>query len=66
MRKYLILSIAAVFVAASCTRTYRAIGDTHLAVFDHAHVQFVPDSLGGFTDADAEGIVHLATGRIIL
>ena len=29
MRKYLILSLAAVLVAASCTRTYRAIGDTH-------------------------------------
>ena len=66
MRKYLILSLAAVLVAASCTRTYRAIGDTHLTVFDHAHVQFLPDSLGGFTDADAEGIVHLTNGRIIL
>ena len=66
MRKYLILSLAAVLVAASCTRTYRAIGDTHLTVFDHAHVQFLPDSLGAFTDADADGIVHLTNGRIIL
>ena len=66
MRKYLILSLAAVLLAASCTRTYRAIGDTHLTVFDHAHVQFLPDSLGGFTDADADGIVHLTNGRIIL
>ncbi len=66
MRKYLILSLAAVLLAASCTRTYRAVGDTHLTVFDHAHVQFLPDSLGGFTDADAEGIVHLTNGRIIL
>ena len=66
MRKYLILSLSAVLLAASCTRTYRAIGDTHLTVFDHAHVQFLPDSLGGFTDADADGIVHLTNGRIIL
>ena len=66
MRKYLILSLAAVLLAASCTRTYRAVGDTHLTVFDHAHVQFLPDSLGGFTDADADGIVHLTNGRIIL
>ena len=66
MRKYLIFSLAAVLLAASCTRTYRAIGDTHLTVFDHAHVQFLPDSLGAFTDADAAGIVHLTNGRIIL
>ena len=66
MRKYLILSLAAVLATTACTRTYRAVGDTHLTVFDHAHVQFLPDSLGGFTDADAEGIVHLTNGRIIL
>ena len=63
MRKYLILSLAAVLATTACTRTYRAVGDTHLTVFDHAHVQFLPDSLGGFTDADAEGIVPVPAGQ---
>jgi hypothetical protein len=67
MRKYLILTaLVPVLLATGCVRTYRAAGDTHLTVFDHAHVQFLPDSLGNFTEADAEGIVHLTNGRIIL
>ena len=59
MRKYLILTALASVLLTGCVRTYRAVGDTHLTVFDHAHVQFLPDSLGSYTDADAEGIVHL-------
>ena len=66
MRKYLILTALLPVLLASCTRTYRACGDTHLEVFNRAHVQFLPDSLGTFTDTDAEGIVHLTNGRIIL
>lgn len=66
MRKFLILSLAAAIVATACTRTYRSLGDTHLTVFDRAHVQFLPDSLGAFADADAEGIIHLTNGRMIL
>ena len=66
MRKYLILTALASVLLTGCVRTYRAVGDTHLTVFDHAHVQFLPDSLGSYTDADAEGIVHLTNGRIIL
>ena len=67
MRKcFTLVALATVFLTASCTRTYRACGDTHLEVFNRAHVQFLPDSLDTFTDADAEGIVHLTNGRIIL
>ena len=66
MRKYFSLLLLAVTVATACTRTYRSLGDTHITVFDRAHVQFLPDSLGAFTEADAESIVHLANGRIIL
>ena len=54
MRKYLILTAFASVLLTGCVRTYRAVGDTHLTVFDHAHVQFLPDSLGSYTDADAE------------
>jgi len=66
MRKYLILTALVPVLLTSCTRTYRSVGDTHLEVFKQAHVQFLPDSLGTFTDADAEGIIHLTNGRIIL
>ena len=65
MKKMLFLAAVAV-LCASCVKSYRACGDTHLEVFSRAHLQFVPDSLGNFTDADAEGIVHLVNGRIIL
>ena len=66
MRKYLILTALVPVLLTSCVRTYRACGPTHLKVFNRAHVQFLPDSLGTFTPADAEGIVHLTNGRIIL
>ena len=66
MRKYLILTALVPVLLTSCVRTYRACGPTHLEVFNRAHVQFLPDSLGTFTPADAEGIVHLTNGRIIL
>ena len=66
MRKYLTLLLLAAVAGTACTRTYRSLGDTHLGVFDRAHVQFLPDSLGTFTEADADGIIHLTNGRIIL
>ena len=66
MRKSQILILSAALVATGCVRSYRACGPTHLEVFNRAHVQFLPDSLGTFTPADAEGIIHLTNGRIIL
>ena len=66
MRRYILFATFAAILLTGCTRTYRSLGDTHITVFDRAHVQFLPDSLGAFTDADAEGIVHLTNGRIIL
>ena len=66
MRRYILFAAFATVLLAGCTRTYRSLGDTHVTVFDRAHVQFLPDSLGTFTDADAEGIIHLTNGRIIL
>ena len=65
MKKFLLFAAVAV-LCASCVKSYRACGDTHLEVFSKAHLQFVPDSLGKYTDADAEGIIHLVNGRIIL
>ena len=66
MRKFLLLTAFAAVLTTACTKAYRACGDTSLPVFTEAHVQFLPDSLGSFTEADAEGIIHLANGRIIL
>ena len=66
MRKFLLLTAFAAVLTTACTKAYRACGDTSLPVFTAAHVRFLPDSLGSFTEADAEGIIHLANGRIIL
>lgn len=66
MRKIFLLTVFATVLVTACTKAYRACGDTHLSVFDKAHVQFLPDSLGTFTDADADGIIHLTNGRILL
>ena len=53
-------------IAASCTKTYKSVGDTHLSVFQKEALHWVPDSIGAFQDADADGIIRLGNGRIIL
>lgn len=64
------LFVAACILAAgltlSCTKTYKSFGDTHLSVFQKEPLRWIPDSLGSFNAADADGIIRLGNGRIIL
>lgn len=53
-------------VFASCTRTYRSVGDTHLTVFEKEPVRWIPDSLGSFAPGGEDGVIHVGNGRIIL
>ncbi len=43
-----------------------AIGDTHLEVFNKTNICFRPDAYANFTEADADGVIRLVNGRIIL
>lgn len=63
-----IIAIACILgaIAASCTKTYKSVGDTHLSVFQKEALHWVPDSIGAFQNADADGIIRLGNGRIIL
>ena len=64
----ILLTLSSLIPAAARSRVkpLPACGDFHLSVFDKALVQFLPDSLGGYTPADGEGIIHLTNGRILL
>ncbi len=43
-----------------------ALGDTHVQVFHETNICFRPDSFSNYTQADADGIIRLVNGRIIL
>ena len=58
--------LALVGLASCGPKEYPAMGDTDLKVFDEEVVCFHPDSLGNYTEANAEGIIRLVNGRIIL
>ena len=47
-------------------KEYPAIGDTHINVFENANVCFQPGKYENFNEADADGVIHLVNGRIIL
>ena len=47
-------------------KEYPAMGNTTINVFDKANVRYVPQSLGAYNAAGADGIIHLANGRILL
>lgn len=53
-------------VNAGNHKEYPAVGNTKMQVFDKVNVHFDPNKLGNFTDADADGIIRLVNGRIIL
>ena len=58
--------LALVGLASCGPKEYPAMGDTDLKVFDEEVVCFHPDSLGNYTEANAEDIIRLVNGRIIL
>ena len=67
MKKILFLAIAFIGLMSSCGhKEYPAIGDTHIKVFDKANVCFQPGKYENFTEADADGVIRLVNGRIIL
>lgn len=43
-----------------------ALGDTHIQVFDKTNVCFRPDSFPNYVPANADGVIRLVNGRIIL
>ena len=57
---------AALTAGAASHKELAARGNTTIKVFDKAPVRWNPDSLPNFSAADADGIIHLVNGRIIL
>lgn len=67
MKKILFLAIALVGMLSSCGhKEYPAIGDTHIKVFENTNICFQPGKFENFNEADADGVIHLVNGRIIL
>lgn len=67
MKKMLFLAITFIGLMSSCGhKEYPAIGDTHIKVFDKTNVCFQPGKYENFTEADADGVIRLVNGRIIL
>ena len=67
MKKILFLAITLVGMLTSCGhKEYPAIGDTHIKVFENTNVCFQPDKYQNFNEAEADGVIHLVNGRIIL
>lgn len=63
------LAVAAVFAMPANAANHKelpAMGDTHLQVFDKTNVFFRPDSFANYTPANADGVIRLVNGRIIL
>ena len=67
MKKILFLAIALVGMLSSCGhKEYPSIGDTHINVFENTNICFQPDKYQNFNEADADGVIHLVNGRIIV
>ena len=67
MKKILFLAIALVGMLTSCGhKEYPAIGDTHIKVFENTNICFQPDKYTNFNEADADGVINLVHGRLIL
>lgn len=66
----LILSLFIATASTAATKTshkeYAAKGSTTIKVFDKVNVHYAPNALSGFNEADADGIIRLVNGRIIL
>lgn len=63
------LAVAAAFIMPSCTGGHKelpAVGNAHMQVFENANICFRPDSFPNYTPANAEGVIRLVNGRIIV
>lgn len=62
----LLFCMPSVMTAKSNHKEYAAKGNTIINVFDKVNVHFDQGKLGNFNEADADGIIRLVNGRIIL
>ncbi|WP_304841199.1 PNGase F N-terminal domain-containing protein [Phocaeicola sartorii] len=63
------LAVAATFMMPADAANHKelpALGNTHIQVFDKTPVSFRPDSFPNYTPANADGVIRLVNGRIIL
>lgn len=63
------LAVAATLVMPAHAAKHKelpAMGNTHIQVFDKTNVYFRPDSFPNYTPANADGVIRLVNGRIIL
>lgn len=62
----LMVSLSVMAAPKSNHKEFAAKGNTPIKVFDKTNVHYDPTKLGGFNAADADGIIRLVNGRIIL
>lgn len=62
----LMVSLSVMAAPKSNHKEFAAKGNTTIKVFDKTNVHYDPAKLGGFNAADADGIICLVNGRIIL
>lgn len=62
----LMVSLSVMAAPKSNHKEFAAKGNTTIKVFDKTNVHYDPAKLGGFNAADADGIIRLVNGRIIL
>ena len=67
MKKILFVAVAIIGFFTSCGhKEYPAIGDTHVQIFDKTNICFQPNNYQNFNEANADGVIRLVNGRIIL
>ena len=70
IKKLTTLAILAFAVVLSASakghKEYAAKGDLRLQVFNKENVHFDPEKIGNFVDANADGVIRLVNGRIVL
>ena len=62
----LMVSLSVMAAPKSNHKEFAAKGNTTIKVFDKTNVHYDPAKLGGFNAADADDIIRLVNGRIIL
>lgn len=62
----LMVSLSVMAAPKSNHKEFAAKGSTTIKVFDKINVHYDPTKIAGFKEADADGIIRLVNGRIIL
>lgn len=62
----LMVSLSVMAAPKSNHKEFAAKGNTTIKVFDKTNVHYDPAKIAGFNEADADGIIRLVNGRIIL